>query len=200
MPRGPRIPINQAVGHLIFRGNNHLQICQDNDDFRALKDRLLEYLPFYQIDVYHYAFMHTHLHILAFINDAFVLAHSVKAWQLSYFHYFKKKYGYDGHLWHGRYRSIPILQESHFLQGGRYIELNSVRAGLVEHPKEDPWSSYLFYAEGKEDPLITMNPQYLDWGMTPEERQKNYKRFILSDAFFDTHYQRVSKIRGNVPY
>ncbi len=193
MPRGPRIPLNQAVGHLIFRGNNHLHICKDDEDFIALKNRLLRFLPFYKIDVYHYGFMHTHLHLLAFIHDAVALAHSVKAWQISYFHYFKKKYGYDGHLWHGRYRGIPILEEVHFLQCGRYIEINPLEAGLVKDPKDYPWTSYHFYAEGATDPLVTPNPQYLDWGSNPKERQEKYRKFIMLDSIFDSNQSKSVK-------
>ena len=33
----------------------------------------------------------------------------------------------------------------------RYIELNPMRAGMVEHPREYPWSSYLANAYGKEN-------------------------------------------------
>lgn len=149
-----------------------------------MKKRLVHYSHFYEIDIYNYVIMQTHIHLLTYVRNALRLPHFFKAFQLSYFHYFKKNYAYQGHLWHGRYRSIPILEETHFLQSGRYIELNPIKAKLVIHPRLYPWSSYHFYAYGKEDPLVTSNPQYQEWGHSPEERRKKYRRFIMADALF----------------
>lgn len=180
MPRPPRILPPDGTIHLISRSNNQIALCKEEQDFMALKDRLLRYTQFYEIEVYHYAIMHTHIHMLAFIPATPNLPLFFKAFQISYFHYFKKKYGYNGHLWHGRYRSIPILRETHSLQAGRYIELNPVKAMLVKHPSDYPWCSYHFYAYGREDVLVTINPQYLDWGNSLKERRKKYRSFIRS--------------------
>jgi putative transposase len=45
-----------------------------------------------------------------------------------------------GHFWQNRFFSCP-LDDDHFWEALRYIELNPVRAGLVEHAWEWPWSS-----------------------------------------------------------
>ena len=42
-----------------------------------------------------------------------------------------------------------------FLLLSGYIELNPVRAGMVAHPAEYPWSSYQYHALGKPIELIT---------------------------------------------
>lgn len=185
MPRSPRLIADQGIFHLIARGNNRTKLCKKALDFLQLKSRLTYYTATYGIAVYHYAIMRTHLHLLAFVEDTKMLCPFFKAFQISYFHYFKREYDYEGHLWHGRYASIVIQEESHYLQAGRYIELNPVKAKIAEHPNSYPWSSYHFYAHGKMDSLITANPQYLEWGKMDEERQKRYQNFILLDAHFE---------------
>ena len=59
-----------------------------------------------------------------------------------------------------------------------YVDLNPKRAGLVQHPKNYKWSSFCYYAYGKEDALITPAPNYLKMGKLEGERQKNYLAMV----------------------
>jgi len=59
-----------------------------------------------------------------------------------------------------------------------YIDLNPKRACKVKHPKHNEFSSYAYYAHGKEDPLMTPAPSYLEMGITPERRQAAYRALI----------------------
>jgi putative transposase len=56
----------------------------------------------------------------------------------------------------------------------RYIELNHVRAGMVAHASEYPWSSYQGNALGKAIQLLTPHPLYRQLGKTDAERQSAY--------------------------
>jgi REP-associated tyrosine transposase len=53
----------------------------------------------------------------------------------------------------------------------RYIELNPVRADMVDHPSEYPWSSYHHNAQGQPDALLTPHLEYKRLGKTDEARQ-----------------------------
>ncbi len=57
----------------------------------------------------------------------------------------------------------------------RYIELNPVRAGMVEHPVDYKWSSYRANGEGEPEPLLVLHPDYLRLGSTDELRRENYR-------------------------
>lgn len=59
-----------------------------------------------------------------------------------------------------------------------YIDLNPKRAGMVDHPKYYPWSSFGYYAYGKADKLVTPAPNYLKMGETDPERQVTYLSMI----------------------
>ena len=60
-----------------------------------------------------------------------------------YVMYINKNYQHTGTLWEGRYKSKSTVvdSEKYFLLVSRYIELNPVRANMVKHPAEYPWSS-----------------------------------------------------------
>jgi len=60
----------------------------------------------------------------------------------------------------------------------RYIELNPVRAGMVEHPSEYPWSSYHHNALGQPNGLLTAYIEYQRLGRTDEERQAAYRQLF----------------------
>lgn len=65
------------------------------------------------------------------------------------------------------------------LHSAPYIELNPVRAKLVEKPEDYRWSSYRVYAYEESNALIDMNPLYETLGKTKEERQISYRDFVV---------------------
>ena len=84
-----------------------------------------------------------------------------------------------GHLFQGRFKSILVDADEYLKQLSRYIHLNPVRAKLVEHPADHPWSSYPVYI-GK-----AKSPDWLetDWllsqfGKNRKGAEKNYKDFV----------------------
>lgn len=56
--------------------------------------------------------------------------------------------------------------------------MNPVRAKIVSIPGDYPWSSYKFYAYGKGDDLIDIDPLYLGLGKTDKERQLSYRELF----------------------
>lgn len=75
-----------------------------------------------------------------------------------------------------------VDSEAYVIACYRYIEMNPVRAGLVAHPRDYPWSSFRANAEGTRDPMLTPHPEYLALGATPEERWANYASLFGSHA------------------
>ena len=62
-----------------------------------------------------------------------------------------------GHLWQGRFASY-VLDEPYLLTAARYIELNPVRAGLIESPSRYRWSSAAAHVRGRDDALVRVRP------------------------------------------
>lgn len=79
----------------------------------------------------------------------------------------------------GRYRSCLVQSEKYLLALYRYIELNPVRAGMVQEPSEYSWSSYQCNALGKQSELITAHPIYLAINQDVNKRLANYRALFI---------------------
>ena len=86
--------------------------------------------------------MTNHVHLLLTPEDGNGPSHVMKQLGQQYVQYVNRTYQRSGTLWEGRFRSYPLGEKSYFLGCQRYIELNPLRARMVEHLGEYPWSSY----------------------------------------------------------
>ena len=185
MPRKARALPKSAMLHIIARGNNKIRLFRRYCDFKLFKCILNKYCKKNSIQIHHYVLMGTHYHILVWVENTSILATMMKAMHISYQYRYRKKYGYVGHLWHSRFKSIVITSEEHWIQCGRYIELNPVHAGICNDPNDYRWSSYKFYADDKKDNL--MNPIYHD----VVALRDGYRDFIIEGIDYD--YQSLKK-------
>jgi REP element-mobilizing transposase RayT len=56
--------------------------------------------------------------------------------------WFNRRHSRSGHLWEDRFRSVIVESGTAARTMAAYIDLNPVRAGIVEDPAEYRWSSY----------------------------------------------------------
>jgi putative transposase len=56
-------------------------------------------------------------------------------------------------FWHTRFYDFNVFSKKKIIEKLRYIHRNPVKRGLVESPEQWRWSSYRFYAFGKEGPV-----------------------------------------------
>lgn len=80
-------------------------------------------------------------------------------------------FGPRGQCGEARFRSAVIETDSYLLACYRYIELNPVRARMMQTPEDYPWSSYRCNALGTADPVIAPHPVYLDLADGGEARR-----------------------------
>lgn len=195
MPRRVRELENNGIYHVYARGNNRQKIFRDREDFEAYLEILSRVKERYEFEIYHYCLMTNHFHFLMRVQLGAELPRIMHQIQLRYVKYYKKKYRYYGHLFQGRFRSPRIAEESHYLQCGRYIERNPLKARMTKKAWEYEYSSAAYYVLGKEDKLMTPNLYYEDMGKTPTERQTAYKKFVSIDepyaAMIDEYLRRV---------
>jgi len=184
MPRKPRPLIDRGCYHLIARGNNRQWLFVEAADFERFLDGLATAKRRYSAQLYHYCLMSNHIHLLAQFDEATLLPKFMQALLQGYGRWFKTRHRYSGHVWQGRYKSPFVAQESYFLEAGRYIERNPLRAKLVRDLQEYPWSSYPFYADGADNPLLEIDPYYPLLGPTPYQRQEAYREFVRLELTF----------------
>ena len=181
MPRQARILPETGFLHVMCRGNNRRKILRTATDKRKYCSLLLEVKEEDKIKIHHYFLMGNHPHLMIGINQESNLPRFMKRVNLQYFYYYRRKYGYAGHLWQGRYKSKLISNEPYLVQCGKYIELNPVRAGIVNEPQDYEFSSFRFYAFGQDDDLIDINPYYLELGNDSEARQLCYQSLFIDE-------------------
>lgn len=186
MARPPRQLLNGGCYHCIARGNNRRFLFTDADAFRYFLNLLDRAKTKHPAKLYHYCLMSNHIHLLLEIAAGQDLPKFMQMILQGYARWYGKRANYSGHVWQGRYKSPLVEEESYYLEAGRYIERNPLRARLVNDLKDYPWSSYAFYAYGVMNPLIDPDPYYDGLGSTLSERQLAYRHFIRLESPYAT--------------
>lgn len=181
MARLPRFVFPGHPQHVIIRGNNREPIFVANEDYRFYLDKLQEACIKHLCDVHAYVLMTNHVHLLITPNNEDSISKVMQMLGRYYVQYFNYSYKRTGTLWEGRYKASLVDSEAFALTCYRYIELNPVRANMVTHPAEYPWSSYRQNALGLEDKLVTSHYLYDALGNSDEARQMHYR------ALFESH-------------
>jgi len=57
--------------------------------------------------------------------------------------------------------------------------VNPVRASMVQHPSEYPWSNYGSNALGREDALVSAHDEYRRLGTTAEQRHLRIVNYFV---------------------
>ncbi len=178
MPRRPRVILPGVPLHVIQRGNNR-QVCfHADEDCRLYLDWLQETAGKTGCAVRAYVLMTNHVHLLLSAHTRDGVGALMKALGQRYVQYVNRVYRRSGTLWEGRFRSCLVQDERYLLTCQRYIELNPVRAGMVQHPADYPWSSYRANAQGEPNAVLTPHPLYLALGADAAARQQAYRELF----------------------
>jgi putative transposase len=175
MPRSPRYPLAGVPQHVIQRGHNRQPVFFQTDDYRVYLQCLQDAVATSNSAVHAYVLMTNHVHLLMTPRQSDSLAKIMQSIGRRYVQYSNTTYQRTGTLWEGRYRASLVEAEAYLLACYRYIELNPLRAGMVQDPVEYPWSSYRWHALGQPDPIITDHALYMALGSTPQERLMAYR-------------------------
>lgn len=84
--------------------------------------------------------------------------------------YINTTYRRTGTLWDSRYKSSLIEAKTYLLACQRYIELNPVRAAMVNDPAHYRWTSYRANALGQENSRLAPHPLYRALGSDNKQR------------------------------
>lgn len=182
MARLPRLSVAGYPHHVIQRGNDRGSIFGDAQDHGRYLEALREVTKAQSIAVHAYVLMPNHVHLLMTPPDAVAIGRAMQAIGRRYVRWFNDRHARTGALFEGRYRSTLVEADRYFLACMRYIELNPVRAGIVQHPEQFPWSSFRHHAGVLADSAITDHALYWSLGNTPFERQAAYMRLFEQEA------------------
>jgi len=140
MPRIARVVGIGLPHHITQRGNYRQEVFTEDSEREQYLRFISEYSRRFGSRILSYCLMPNHVHFIAVPLNENSLAKTFNSAHMRYSQYFNRKRKMAGHLWQGRFYSC-VLDESHLILAAKYIERNSVRAGLVEKPWEWKWSS-----------------------------------------------------------
>ena len=178
MPRRARLALPNVPQHLIQRGNNRQACFFADEDYNFYLEWLAEYAGKTGCRIHAYVLMTNHVHLLLSAEQTGAAGMLMKALGQRYVQYVNRTYRRSGTLWEGRFRSCLTQGEAYLLACHRYIELNPVRAVMVEHPAEYRWSSYRANAQGEPDALLHPHLLYLALGSDAASRQAAYRELF----------------------
>ncbi len=178
MPRRPRFcPAGMPI-HVVQRGNNR-QVCFGKDaDMAAYANWLGEYAKKFDVEIHGWVLMTNHVHLLLTPKDEIGVSKLMQTLGRLYVRYFNYGYQRTGTLFEGRYKSSVVQEEEYFLNCLRYIELNPVRAGMVNDPGDYKWSSYRAHAFGVKVKMWTPHVLYSELAVSEIERQSHYRKWM----------------------
>jgi putative transposase len=174
MPRKPRFFVSGAPVHVVQRGHNRSAIFFDDLDYLEYLRCLKQAADNYGCEIHAYVLMTNHVHLLLTPERADSVARLFQNLGRHYVGHINKTYQRHGSLWEGRYKSNVIESQAYLLSCMRYIEMNPVRAGMVDHPAKYRWSSYAANALGVDNAILTEHSEYVALAQLPENRQSTY--------------------------
>ena len=140
MPRPSRAVFSGAPHHVTQRGNHRQCVFFADADHLAYLHWMREYAELHEVEVIAYCLMPNHVHLVLVPAAADSLARMLQQLHARYAQRINRERDWTGHLWQGRYFS-SALDTTYFWAALRYVELNPVRAGMVERAEDYRWSS-----------------------------------------------------------
>jgi putative transposase len=182
MARKTRIEFENALYHVITRGNQKQIVFQNDADFSKYLTILSIYRERYGFILHSYVLMSNHLHLLIETPKT-PLSKIMQGINQSYTMYFNRRYSTVGHLFQGRYKAILCDRDRYQLSLVKYIHLNPVRAGIVEAPEAYPWSSHHYYLLPDDKTGIVDTDAVLEMFSGDRGAAKSfYQDFVKADA------------------
>jgi REP element-mobilizing transposase RayT len=151
MSRPLRIEFPGAIYHVTSRGDRREPIFDDDADRRVFLEVVGAALDRFDACALAYCLMGNHYHLVLHTrraNLSMLMRHINGVYTQAY----NRRHRKVGHLFQGRFKAILVDRDAYLLEVCRYVDLNPVRASMVPHPADWPWSSYRAHV-GSQAPL-----------------------------------------------
>jgi len=152
----PRIARAIAVGfphHITQRGNNQQRVFTSKSDYKTYLSLLEKYSKKFGLEIWAYCLMPNHLHLVAVPKNPDSMSGVFHTVGTLYSQYFNHRKNRKGHVWQSMFFSC-VLGETHLYTAVRYVEMNPVKAGIIDNPEDYRWSSAQVHVNRKLDNLL----------------------------------------------
>ena len=184
MPRRARLDAPGTLHHVIIRGIERRKIVDDDQDRQAFVNRLGDLVIETETQVFAWALMTNHAHILL-KSSAYGVSKFMSRLLTGYAIQYNRRHGRHGHLFQNRYKSIVCQEDAYFKELVRYIHLNPLRAQMVSSVKtleKYPWCGHGVIV-GKLEHEWQDRRYVLAWfGRLEKQAGAAYRRFVANGA------------------
>jgi putative transposase len=139
MARRKRSLLPDGIYHLGTRGVDRCCVYADDDDRRRFLSLLASVVADYDWRMHTLCLMTNHYHLVV-ETELRLLSLGVRRLNGRYAEQFNARFERSGHLWGDRFWARIVLDEDHLREVCEYVLQNPVRAGLVQHAADWPWS------------------------------------------------------------
>jgi hypothetical protein len=94
--------------------------------------------------------------------------------------FYNRRHDRRGYFWGDRFKSVIVENGVTLINCLAYIDLNPLRAGLVERPEQYRWNSIGYHIQtGNEDNFLSLDFGLKEFGVLDgQERLKRYRRYV----------------------
>ncbi len=143
MPRANRYYLPNHVWHLTHRCHKRDFLLKFGRDRSRWIFWLFEARKRFGLSILNYAVTANHIHLLVFAGeDRQAIPRSMQLLAGRTGQEFNCRKGRKGAFWEDRYHATAVESGDHLRRCMTYIDMNMVRAGVVDHPAEWRWGGY----------------------------------------------------------
>ena len=178
MPRRGRVFVPAYPHHIVQRGHNRQAVFLTEEDRSSYLTTLCEFREKLGVQIHAYCLMTNHVHLI--VNpgaDATNLSLLMKRLAGRHTRRLNRLRRRTGTSWEGRFKCSPIESSTYLLACARYVDLNPVRARIVQRPEDYVWSSYRAKTGLSDCSWLDPDPCFLALAHAIEQRQQCYREF-----------------------
>jgi putative transposase len=197
MPRLARLDAPGVLHHVMGRGIEKNNIFLNKKDRNDFINRLSVLVDEGAIEIYAWALMTNHFHILLKTKNR-PLSSSMRKILTGYVVNFNRRHKRYGHLFQNRYKSIVCQEDAYLMELVRYIHLNLLRGGVVKDLNglnDSPWSGHSALL-GRLERKWQDTEYVLSYFGNKRVRRKNYYKYVMEGIDLVELCNRVCKKRN----
>ena len=154
----------------MLRGNAGEDIFFSDVDRYRFYLILQESIEKFDFRIHGFCCMTNHVHMVAQVGT-FPLSRILQNISQRYTRWINGTQSRTGHIFQGRYKAILLEADSYLVPLVRYVHRNPIRAWMIEHAEEYPWSSHRAYLGSESLPWLTT-----DWVLSMFSDRENLAR------------------------
>lgn len=142
MPRASRYLREGYTYHLTHRCHDRRFQLRFKHERKAYREWLRVGAKRYGVAVFGYCITSNHTHVVVHVDDRKAVARMMQLAAGSVGQALNIRKGHEGSVWEHPYQCTMVEDGQHLLNCLRYVDMNMVRSGVVEHPEQWRWCGY----------------------------------------------------------